>query len=151
VATEESDSETPDGASHDSATPDHDRLGMLRDGLTWDEAIEATVLADGLPTESTEQARAHLVVRMARLSLAVALLMVGVVLLVLPGPGWLVIAAGLAVLARDVAWAERWLTAVRRRVPGARADGSLPPGVIATIVVMALAATAISLWVAVGR
>jgi hypothetical protein len=54
------------------------------------------------------------VVRLARMSLAVVLLAAGAAMLVLPGPGWLVIAAGLAVLARDVAWAERWL-----RVSGA--------------------------------
>jgi hypothetical protein len=137
-------------ASDESDAPDHDRLGMLRDGLTWDEALEATAMADGLPAESEARVRAGLILRLARLSLAVALLLVGVVLLVLPGPGWLVIAAGLAVLARDVAWAERWLAAVRRRVPGAREDGSLPVGVIATIVVVGLAATAASLWVAFG-
>jgi hypothetical protein len=129
---------------------DADPLGMLADGLTWEEALEATSVADGRPGEAPEQARAHLLVRMSRLALAITLLVVGVALLVLPGPGWLVIAAGLAVLARDVAWAERWLAAVRRRVPGARADGSLPAGVIATIVVAGLAVSAASLWVAFG-
>jgi uncharacterized protein (TIGR02611 family) len=33
----------------------------------------------------------------------------GVALLVLPGPGLLVIALGLAMLALEFAWAERWL------------------------------------------
>jgi hypothetical protein len=36
-------------------------------------------------------------------------LLAGTVMLALPGPGWLTIAAGLAVLAREFTWAERWL------------------------------------------
>jgi len=36
------------------------------------------------------------VVRLVRMSLAVVLLAAGAAMLVLPGPGWLVIAAGLA-------------------------------------------------------
>jgi hypothetical protein len=82
------------------------------------------------------------------MSLASVILLAGVIMLALPGPGWLVIAVGLALLSRDVAWAERWLVAVRKRVPGARPDGTLPTGVWATIVVMALAGTAVGLWFA---
>lgn len=37
------------------------------------------------------------------------LLLVGVVLLVLPGPGLAIIVAGLAVLATEFYWARRWL------------------------------------------
>jgi len=102
------------------------------------------------PGGAPDRGRAHVVVRLARMSLAVVLLAAGAAMLVLPGPGWLVIAAGLAVLARDVAWAERWLVAVRRRIPGARPDGSVPRGVVATVVVVALAAAAFSLWLALG-
>lgn len=61
-----------------------------------------------------------------------ALLAVGLVLLVTPGPGLVVIIAGLAVLATQFAWAERALSAARaraatageaalRRAPGRRA------------------------------
>lgn len=44
-----------------------------------------------------------------------ALLLGGVAMLVLPGPGLLVIIAGLSVLAREFVWAERALHAARRR------------------------------------
>jgi uncharacterized protein (TIGR02611 family) len=44
-----------------------------------------------------------------------ALLAVGVVLLVLPGPGLLVIVGGLALLATEFAWARRLLMRVRER------------------------------------
>lgn len=44
-----------------------------------------------------------------------ALLAIGIVLLVVPGPGLLLVAAGLAVLATEYAWARSALEATRRR------------------------------------
>lgn len=41
------------------------------------------------------------------------LVVVGIILLPLPGPGSLVIFAGLAVLAIEFAWAERWSRRIR--------------------------------------
>jgi uncharacterized protein (TIGR02611 family) len=58
---------------------------------------------------------AHGVKRIGVLVVGLALLAVGVVLLVLPGPGLLVIAAGLALLATEFAWARRLLVRVRER------------------------------------
>lgn len=43
----------------------------------------------------------------------------GIVLLPLPGPGWLVIFAGLAVLATEYVWAERALDAAKRKAKAA--------------------------------
>jgi uncharacterized protein (TIGR02611 family) len=40
-------------------------------------------------------------------------LLVGVALLVLPGPAFLVIPAGLAILAIEFAWARRWLQGIK--------------------------------------
>ncbi len=36
-------------------------------------------------------------------------LLIGIALLVLPGPAFIVIPAGLAILALEFAWAKRWL------------------------------------------
>jgi len=47
--------------------------------------------------------------RIAVLVIGLALVALGLVLLVAPGPGLLVIIAGLAVLATEFAWAERML------------------------------------------
>ena len=44
----------------------------------------------------------------------VALLVLGGVMLVTPGPGWLTIAAGLALLATEFAWAQRLLDELKR-------------------------------------
>jgi uncharacterized protein (TIGR02611 family) len=41
-------------------------------------------------------------------------LLIGVALLVLPGPAFIVIPVGLAILATEYAWARRWLKKVRR-------------------------------------
>ena len=47
------------------------------------------------------------IVRVLRVVGGFTLLAIGIALLVLPGPGWLIIAAALAVLAVEFAWA-RW-------------------------------------------
>ena len=41
-------------------------------------------------------------------------LLIGVALLVLPGPAFIVIPIGLVILATEYAWARRWLKKVRR-------------------------------------
>jgi uncharacterized protein (TIGR02611 family) len=53
--------------------------------------------------------------RIGVLVVGLALLAVGAVLLVLPGPGLLVIVGGLALLATEFAWARRLLVRVRER------------------------------------
>jgi uncharacterized protein (TIGR02611 family) len=50
-----------------------------------------------------------MVVRIARTAAGGVLLVAGIAMLVLPGPGWLTIAAGLAILATEFAWARRLL------------------------------------------
>jgi tellurite resistance protein TerC len=44
------------------------------------------------------------------------LLAIGVVLLVVPGPGLLTISIGLGVLALEFAWARRWLRRLKRQI-----------------------------------
>jgi len=57
------------------------------------------------------------------------LVFVGLLLIVLPGPGLVTIAAGLALLSRDVPFARRWLDVVRRRIPEG-ADGEIAAWVL---------------------
>ncbi len=54
------------------------------------------------------------------------LLAFGVVMLVTPGPGWLVIFSGLAVLAAEFLWARRLLD--RLKSGAGRVAGALRPG-----------------------
>ena len=46
--------------------------------------------------------------------LGATVLLIGVALLVLPGPAFVVIPVGLAILATEYTWARRWLGRVRR-------------------------------------
>jgi uncharacterized protein (TIGR02611 family) len=46
--------------------------------------------------------------------IGLTVLLIGVALLVLPGPAFMVIPLGLAILACEYAWARRWLRKVRR-------------------------------------
>jgi uncharacterized protein (TIGR02611 family) len=55
----------------------------------------------------------HHVWRVARNIAGFALLIAGVAMLVLPGPGWAAIALGLALLAPDFRWAESALARLK--------------------------------------
>ena len=83
--------------------------------------------------------------RMARITGASFVVIIGIILLPLPGPGMVVIAIGLAMLSRDVAWADRALQRVRERLPQ-DADGKIPRSSIVTMVVIGLATMTFSLW-----
>ena len=50
-----------------------------------------------------------------------AVLLVGIALLVLPGPGWLLIFIGLTILATEYVWAQRLLNAAKRKAEQAKA------------------------------
>jgi len=49
-----------------------------------------------------------------------ALILVGIALLVLPGPGWLLIFAGLALLSTEYVWAQRMLNKAKQQAQKAR-------------------------------
>lgn len=76
-----------------------------------------------------------------------ALLILGVVMLVFPGPGWAAIILGLVVLASEFAWVNRVLHPVRRMASKA-ADAALDPRrrtltlVVGAVVIVAVAAVA---------
>jgi uncharacterized protein (TIGR02611 family) len=54
-------------------------------------------------------------VRITRIGIGLALVLLGLILLVLPGPGILTIAGGLAVLAPEFEWAQRLLDWMKTR------------------------------------
>jgi uncharacterized protein (TIGR02611 family) len=60
--------------------------------------------AGGTVVETLRQAK-----RIVKIVVGFTLLLIGIVLLVLPGPGWLTILLGLALLAAEFAWAKRLL------------------------------------------
>jgi uncharacterized protein (TIGR02611 family) len=53
-------------------------------------------------------------------------LALGIALIVLPGPAFIVIPAGLAILAMEFAWARRWLRSARALLPKRSKDDAAP-------------------------
>lgn len=67
--------------------------------------------------------------RAAVFVVGVALLVVGLIMFVTPGPGILFLVAGLAVLATEFAWAEHLLTKARKQAEKAGQASQKIPGV----------------------
>ena len=63
---------------------------------------------------------AHQSVRLSVAAVGFAVLAVGLVMLITPGPGLLVIIAGLAILAHEFSWAATALEKVKERAAQAR-------------------------------
>ena len=116
----------------------------------FEEAAIEAEFETGYREETREEARRGVITRLLRMTAGTLVTIVGVIMMPLPGPGLLIVAVGLGILSRDVAWADRLLQIVRRRLPS-DSDGRLPRSSIITMVVLALAGIAFSLWVAFFR
>ena len=92
----------------------------------------------------------RLIWRIAVTVLGVAIIAIGIVLLPLPGPGWVIIFAGLGVLATEYTWANRLLVWMRRQVARWAQWLSRQPiwvRVLAALISLALiAAIALAAW-----
>lgn len=107
-------------------------------------AAIAVELVSGHRERTRGEAIRHITVRVARLTAGATMLLIGLALLVLPGPGLLVVLLGLALLARDIPWAARALEAARRRLPE-RANTGLSRRTITLAAIAGLALSAASL------
>jgi len=107
-------------------------------------AIEAE-LATGRREESLAEAKRHILIRIGRVFLGTIVVIAGLLMLPLPGPGMLTIAAGLALLASDVPFARNLLESVRKRLP-ADADGKVSKPVVIGGLVVSVVTVAFSLW-----
>jgi uncharacterized protein (TIGR02611 family) len=59
-------------------------------------------------------------VRVVKIMAGFALLLAGIAMLALPGPGWVTIAAGLALLAAEYHWARKALDQLKRFAAASR-------------------------------
>ncbi len=116
------------------AAPDPDDSPPLRARL-HDAALSAEMLTgDDEATEAEAEKALHR--RLLRGALGMVLVVVGILLLPLPGPGWVIIMVGLTQL--PFAWAERTVLLIRRRIPGVPESGEIPTHtwiIIGTLVV----------------
>ena len=107
-------------------------------------AIEAE-FETGRREESIAEAKRHILIRIGRVFLGTIVVIAGLLMLPLPGPGMLTIAAGLALLASDVPFARKLLENVRNRLP-ADADGKVSKPVVIGGLIVSVVTVASSLW-----
>jgi uncharacterized protein (TIGR02611 family) len=72
------------------------------------------------------------VLRTLRIVTGFTLLLIGVVMVVAPGPGWLVILLGLGLLAAEFVWARRLMDRIKRESDRVR-DAVWPPAKSVTV------------------
>ena len=129
---------------------EHPRLDHLREELRDDlEVLEEAAIeaerATGRREETREQAKRGVLRRLARMTGGTLLCLLGLALLVLPGPGLVVLAMGLVLLAVDVPWAARLLERVRARLPEGE-DGEVSPLFIGASAAVGVLGIGLSLW-----
>ncbi len=107
-------------------------------------AIEAE-LETGRREETIAEAKRHILIRIGRVMLGTVVVIAGLLMLPLPGPGLLTIAAGLALLASDVPFARKLLERVRVRLP-ADAEGNVSRPVVIAGLALSIVTVSLSLW-----
>jgi uncharacterized protein (TIGR02611 family) len=107
-------------------------------------AIEAEFVT-GVHEATVEAAKRHILFRLGRMTLGFVVLILGIVAIPLPGPGWLIVGLGLGILAQDFVWAERTLNIVRKRLPQ-DADGKIPAKTWVMIGVVTACTAGASIW-----
>jgi hypothetical protein len=125
----------------------HDRWrDEIREELREFEAaaIEAEI-ETGHHEETIEEAKRSLVRRALRITAGVLVCSLGIAMLVLPGPGLVTLAAGLAILSQDVPFARRLLERVRERLPEGE-DGQVSRPFLIVCCAGGVAFMAVSLW-----
>ena len=138
--------EMDDEIAEDDASPtdpyDYDGDGEI----DFRDVAIRTELEIGAAEDSPEQAWQHALVRIGRMGLGFLLLVAGVAMAFLPGPGAVTIAAGLAILAKDFVWADRLLRYLRKKVPGIEEEGPIPRSTIIISIMLMVAAGLAAYW-----
>ncbi len=111
------------------------------------EAAYAAERSTGDREKTVASARRNIIVRVAIIVAGALVTVAGLGMLLLPGPGIVVVLVGLGILAQELPWAERMLTFAKRK---ARVDRQ-PAWVRVTFIVATVAAVAASGIYAVNR
>lgn len=108
-----------------------------------EHALEAE-MASGHREETVEKAKRHILVRVGIIVAGTVVLLVGLALLALPGPGLVVVALGLGLLATEIPFAARLLDRIKGRLPQDE-SGKIPRSAIVMMVVVGVIATGASI------
>lgn len=126
------------------ADPEHHEHALAHS--LYEAALEAEM--ETPPPETEEEAKRSLIRRVLRIAGGIILLILGVIMMVTPGPGLIAIAGGLLLLSEDVPFAARLLEKVRQRIPE-NEDGNVSPWVWVVSGVFLVLALAGSIFVTV--
>ena len=86
-----------------------ERRQLLRDAALYAE------LTTGVQERTEEAARRNIVLRLGTIVVGFVILLAGLAMIVLPGPGIVVIIIGLGLLARELPWAARLLEYAKKK------------------------------------
>lgn len=100
----------------------------------WTTAAIEAELETGRKEKDERAAQASLLIRVARITAGAMITLLGIGLIPLPGPGLIVLVAGLSILAIDVPFARRLLHKVRDRMPQNAAGGTSRWAILAMVV-----------------
>lgn len=117
----------------------------MHDDETLADALIQAEYETGRREKTEAGAKAHVAIRITRMTAGTVLTLTGLAMMPLPGPGLPIVAAGLAILARDVAWAERLLGHVTDRIP-TDDDGGISRSAIVTMALTGTAGILASTW-----
>ena len=106
----------PVDVSKDEAVeaPEHDASPQTRRERLREAAIQAEY-ATGVQEETEEEARRHVVIRVGTIIVGFIVLLGGLAMMILPGPGIVGVLAGLGILSRELVWAERMIEYVQKK------------------------------------
>jgi hypothetical protein len=142
VTSDDQDAPVPTGRT----VPAGDHGHRLHDRFeAFEEAAIEAELESGRREETVEQAKRHLLFRLGRIIAGSVVCLAGLFLLVFPGPGLVVLAIGLAILAQDVPFARRLLDRVRARIPS-DAEGNISKPLLYGGLAVSFVAVCGSLW-----
>ncbi|MER6270349.1 TIGR02611 family protein [Streptomyces sp900105755] len=102
--------------------------GSGADGTAADRARDESGLGSRAPEFVRARRMLHLSWQVGVFAIGLAVVAVGIVLLPLPGPGWVIIFAGMAIWATEFVWAQLVLRWTKRKVTEA-AQKALDPRV----------------------
>ena len=114
----------------------------LRDAIV--EGAIAAEKAMGHHEETDEEAKHALWLRILYTLGGTIVIIIGILLLPLPGPGWVVVALGFSIL--PFQWSRRVVREIRRRIPGVPEDGAIPLSTWITGGVLLAVMTSISIF-----
>ncbi|MEV0914114.1 TIGR02611 family protein [Streptomyces sp. NPDC049967] len=124
----ESDERDGAAAPADPAPATGDAAGDVTGGVAQDVAKEGPELGSRAPGFIKASRALHLSWQVGVFLVGLAVVVAGIIMLPLPGPGWLVIFGGMAIWATEFVWAQLVLRWTRRKVTEA-AKRALDPKV----------------------